>query len=761
MEQQHYKEDHPLWEWWAGVLVRRPRSIIAGCLIVTALLGVKAATTPIDLSFTGLLDGNDPEVIAYQDALETFGAGSMLVLLLEGEAAKLDEAAEELVTKLPKVAPVANITPPADPQWAVDRAAWLWPEGLFESAIAAVGSGADESVGKRIALADEVIRKTVRPQAEALLISIELPGGPLDMAMGGRDFMAVEAETREILAPYGDSVKWDFTGIAAIGAQDQYSVFQRVKILTPLTLLAVLALIFFIETRYARVAAAGIALGSSVIVAFGMVSLVEGRISIIVTFFGMLLIGLGIDFGIHLLVALRDAHSRGLTPEESIRYGISHTGTAIFLGGVSTALAFGAVATVPEAGARSMGLAALFGLSASTFLMLSFLPCAWLLIERRAKHGEAPPRFRLPALAAVVTIALKRPRAILAIGLLLVVLGVTGIPRYRLESDLRKIISRNVPALDVEARLQELYGVSPVMYTAPVESLEQAAEWTGKLEAMPEVGEVASVTKFITRDSDTRRKKMELAMASAAKDDPIATRLARSLESGPITLEGLPASFTAGLVGKEGKLAIRVVPRELLLDAHTSKERTEVVRSVAPTATGMPVIAQIAIIGRQDYIPIMIPAILIIVSVVLSIAFRNVVDVVLGLIPVVIGTAATFGIFLWFELQFNTLTSVVVPVILGLGVDNGIHVVARLRRFRARTDASIHEAVEGVGRAIFLTTITTVMSFVGLLLTDHAGMESIAYFMLIGVPLCFLASITALPAAAKLLNRESVTDSHG
>ena len=167
--------------------------------------------------------------------------------------------------------------------------------------------------------------------------------------------------------------------------------------------------------------------------------------------------------------------------------------------------------------------------------------------------------------------------------------------------------------------------------------------------------------------------------------------------------------------------------------------------------TGMPIIVKMSVIGRRDYIPILIPAIFLVVTIILSIAFRDWRDVALALLPVAVGTAVTFGVFFWSGLQFNILTGIVVPVILGLGVDDGIHVVERLRRYRERTDAVIHEAVEGVGRAIFLTTATTSVSFIGLLLTDHAGMESIAYFMLMGVPFCFVASVTVLPAAAKLL----------
>jgi predicted RND superfamily exporter protein len=136
-------------------------------------------------------------------------------------------------------------------------------------------------------------------------------------------------------------------------------------------------------------------------------------------------------------------------------------------------------------------------------------------------------------------------------------------------------------------------------------------------------------------------------------------------------------------------------------------------------------------------------------------SFRDVRDVALALAPVLVGSGATFGVFLWFNLHMSVLTSAVLPVILGLGVDEGIHVVERLRQYGVRDDATIQLAVEGVGRAIFLTTATTCVSFVVLLFTNHAGLEGISWFMLLGMPLCLVASVTVLPAVAKLLVRRT------
>ena len=67
------------------------------------------------------------------------------------------------------------------------------------------------------------------------------------------------------------------------------------------------------------------------------------------------------------------------------------------------------------------------------------------------------------------------------------------------------------------------------------------------------------------------------------------------------------------------------------------------------------------------------------VALVLWLDFRNLRLVFLASIPVVLGTATTLGILCWLGVAFNVMTTLVVPLILGLGVDDGIHVVHRIR----------------------------------------------------------------------------------
>lgn len=773
---------HRWWGAWAEVVVRRPGAIVAFCVVLIAVFGARAALAPKDLSMMGTLSENEPEVIKYKDAVRTFGSSASLILLLEGEPDAIDRATERFVTELSALDAIRTVVPPGDPQWAVDRAPWLWPRALFDSALKQAAreagresdGGAGESAGGLTSMAvnkaDETIVAQLRPAPRAVMIGMAFNSDIFDMAIGGRDYHTVEDEILRIIDELNASreagtepIVGSMTGMMALGAQDQNSVLGRIRILTPITLVVVLILLGGVEPRISRIALAGIALGGSVGIAFGAVSLILGKLTITATFFGMLLLGLGIDFAIHLLVALRDSHAEGDSPEDSVRHALTLAGPAITLGGLTTALASVAVAMVPQPGALDMGLTATFGLLASLFLMQSFLPAAWLLLERRSHAGaERAVRFQLPGLHGLIGFCIRYPKSVLFVSLLFCLGGVIGLPRYRLEKNLEKIFTRDLPAMEVERHIQELFGGSPNFYLVPVDTLEEARLLSKQLAKEPDIAAAFSAADWIRTDAEERRLAIEEVLgnkdsapdpsADPSPDSPIQARLRRALELGPITVGTLPIMFSNGIVGAGGELAIRVVPKVSNYDSVMLTEQIARIKAISPTATGVPPIANLLMASQRDWVPVMACVILGMLLLVLTVSFRKPKDILLALTPVIMGAMVSLGIFFLLDLSFSILTGIVVPVILGLGVDDGIHVVERLRRYKVRTDDAIHEAVEGVGRAIFLTSLTTTISFVGLFWSNHYGLESMAQFMSLGVPLCFISSVTALPAAIKLIS---------
>jgi predicted RND superfamily exporter protein len=126
---------------------------------------------------------------------------------------------------------------------------------------------------------------------------------------------------------------------------------------------------------------------------------------------------------------------------------------------------------------------------------------------------------------------------------------------------------------------------------------------------------------------------------------------------------------------------------------------------------------------------------------VLLITFRNVRDAVLILIPLALAALFTLAIGVLLGVSLNMANILVLPLVFGLGVDNGIHVVDR---FQAAGDVEnfMHSSTP---RAVMLSTLTTVGTFAALSLSPHQGTASIGILLTIAVALVLVFTVFLLP----------------
>jgi predicted RND superfamily exporter protein len=134
--------------------------------------------------------------------------------------------------------------------------------------------------------------------------------------------------------------------------------------------------------------------------------------------------------------------------------------------------------------------------------------------------------------------------------------------------------------------------------------------------------------------------------------------------------------------------------------------------------------------------------------VMVMIHFRSPMCVVLSLIPVAIGALWMVGMMGVREVMFNPANIMTMPLVIGIGVTNGIHV---LNRYAEEQTPSIFS--RSTGKAVLVSGLTTIAGFGSLILAKHQGISSLGYVMSIGVGTCMLAGVTILPAILTLLCR--------
>ena len=107
-----------------------------------------------------------------------------------------------------------------------------------------------------------------------------------------------------------------------------------------------------------------------------------------------------------------------------------------------------------------------------------------------------------------------------------------------------------------------------------------------------------------------------------------------------------------------------------------------------------------------------------------------------------------FGIMMIFGLQFNFYNLVVLPAILGIGEDSGVHLA---HRYREEGKNSMWQVLSSTGQHITMGSLTTMLGFAGLLFTNHPGLQSIGIMAVLGIGMTLLTSITFLPALIQWL----------
>jgi predicted RND superfamily exporter protein len=129
--------------------------------------------------------------------------------------------------------------------------------------------------------------------------------------------------------------------------------------------------------------------------------------------------------------------------------------------------------------------------------------------------------------------------------------------------------------------------------------------------------------------------------------------------------------------------------------------------------------------------------------------FRSITCVVLALLPVGIGWLWMVGMMGFNNLQFNPANIMTLPLMIGIGVTNGIHI---LNRFAEENTPGI--LARSTGKAVLVSGLNTVVGFGSLLIAKHQGISSLGFVMSIGVAACMIAGLTFLPAVLSLMYRK-------
>ena len=116
------------------------------------------------------------------------------------------------------------------------------------------------------------------------------------------------------------------------------------------------------------------------------------------------------------------------------------------------------------------------------------------------------------------------------------------------------------------------------------------------------------------------------------------------------------------------------------------------------------------------------------------------------------------GLMYVFRMKYNYMNLIATPIILGIGIDDGVHALHRYCEQPGGGSKRVYDSFRFVGKAILLTSITTMIGFGSVGFYAMRGMASFGQVLLMGVGTCFLATVFVLPATLRVFLRERVEE---
>ncbi len=815
----------------ARTIDANPRRISIACLIAAALAAIVVTRIPVTTDILDVLPARTPAIVAFTDFLRDFGMMDGLMIVVETG----DQSADSLIATVQTLGEQLSASPyVASVDYNLLRSGSRFVAEHFP--VYLDGRGIARLAGR---LSPEGIRRQIRKDREALLSPL---ASPFEAEMIGRDPLNIREIVRDSLIRRLDATSLDLsTGyyldrshrlgfvmvrprgsardMAFIGAlrkevsriatqaieqngtprgvriglaggyaraAEAVSVIWQDMVFSFALSFVLVLLILYVAFRPPIVV-----LGIFVVTLFAALAwtlllayLLYGTLNIITSIVAAMLIGLFVDYMIHVYRRFEECCRLGDNPLQALERTLTGTGKAIVSGALTTALSFFSVVITSFRGLHQLGVVAGFGvlfcLLATLVLMTSLL--SWLARTRPTRLLAGRP-VDLGANWAARLVD-RRGRALIAVFAVLLALGVTGATRVRFDARLDSLGLRQSAVQAVEEKVERVLGRrgEPLFVVARAPGEDQLALDFDALERQGErwraagrVGSFSSPGMLLPPPSLQREALAHLSaegLTGKLTGPELASLIRREMDRHGLVADASLDAYAAGIAralawsevvglrdlsrAQDPRASYYYHPDRRAIAAHLTPPGPRWDRAAVSALEGdvRRLGADFRLVGPAMFLEEIRAAILweAGVAVLLSFAanllvvrfhFRSWRRVWLVVLPVTAGTILTVGAMGILGLRFNFFNVAGIALIFGFGVDYGIYLM-QAHIEEGATQPS--QAVRSAGGSIVLCALTTIVSCGSLITTHYRGLASIGAVLSLGALFSLVSTLLLVPA---------------
>ncbi len=505
---------------------------------------------------------------------------------------------------------------------------------------------------------------------------------------------------------------------------------------------------------------------------FGLTYLLVGQLNTITAFLFVVLFGMGIDVGVHGASRYLESRQAGLDAEGAMHRMVCQTGAAQATAAATTAAAFFILMLLEFRGFSELGLIVGIGLIFSWFAMVVMLPALFVATEKlklmRVKEvpGKLLTGESQPLLGADVIVGAAAVTTLVMGYLFTQVTFQYDFTNLRIITEEREQYARvttgvftrsESPAIvitDTPDEVQEV--VDAVREIMRTDTLSSTVESVRSLLSVVPLQQEAKIERIKGLRTLVEEEALDVV---EGEDKRRVEKLMESLEvEEPFTWEDFPLKDRGQFQNKQGQPGnfVLIYPGVALRDGRNAMAFRDDIGTIVTSSgktfhagsSNLIVADMLSMIEREG--PIAAILALSMVFTILFLDFRSVKSALFVMTPVVVGVLWMGGLMKVVGMQLNFFNVVVFPSIIGIGDDAGVHMY---HRYREEGRRSLPFVMRRTGLAVFLTTITTIVGYSGLVGAHHPGLQSIGYLAIIGLGTTLVTAFFVLPALLEVFDR--------
>jgi uncharacterized protein len=625
------------------------------------------------------------------------------------------------------------------------------------------------------------------------------------------DFSGLESgatartEIRRLASELGFSsesgVRLRLTGSVALDDEQFATLREGALRSTVLSVVMVCAILFIALRSVKLVGAIIVTLAAGFMLTAGFAALAIGSLNLISIAFGVLFIGLAVDFSIQFSVRYRDQRHRLGTFPAALRGTALTIGPSLVLAAGATAIGFLSFVPTRYTGIQALGWIAGGGMLIAIALNFLLLPALLAIMRPR---GE-PEAIGFRRAAPLDRWLIERRQWVIGGAALLAAVSIALLPQIAFDFDPLNLKNPNTESVSTARDLMKDPMTTP--YTAEIlaPSLDDAKALAERVGELPEVAQVVTAASFIPEEQDKKLPIIEdLALllgpslndpqplpppsdeavlkamracgnamekigkpgspaarlgaalhGAATRGAPIVAPLRAALLAGllrrldglremtqakALTLESLPPELRNGWIAADGRARIEVFPKGDARDNRVLERFVAAVHSVAPDATGTPVTIQEA--GRlisRAFVDAGLVGVAAI-TILLCAVLRRLREVMMVLGPLLLAALLTLAVTVVIGMPLNYANIIALPLLLGIGVAFDIYFVMNWRA------GQIYHLQSSTARAVLFSALTTLSAFGSLGLSNDPGTAEMGILLTISLVCTLFCTFIVLPA---------------